>query len=81
MPKLPRNANGKVDRRALVDLQKVAPCVAPPSNGDVDDDVLSMTEQDIRAVWSEVLKVAPRSISSGESFFAGLGGNSLLAGR
>jgi len=78
--KLPRNANGKVDRKALS-----VPETAPRNDQDGGeaevDDHLTDTEKDLREVWSEVLKVPPQKIRLEDSFFAALGGNSLLAGR
>jgi amino acid adenylation domain-containing protein len=66
MDRLPRTANDKVDKRAL-----------PPA--DVDDAVVppaTPTEAVVARVWSEVLGVAPVSVT--RSFFA-LGGHSLKA--
>ena len=77
--KLPRNANGKVDRKALViPRQEVADVAGGEGAEEVD---LSATESDIREVWAGVLNRPAHSVRLEDSFFAALGGNSLLAGR
>jgi amino acid adenylation domain-containing protein len=69
---IPLNANGKVDRRALarmdVTLASAVAYVAPRTG----------TEQQLAAVWAEVLHRAPETIGVEDDFFA-LGGHSLLA--
>eukprot|EP00425_Heterocapsa_triquetra_P036026 CAMPEP_0195079106 /NCGR_PEP_ID=MMETSP0448-20130528/21115_1 /TAXON_ID=66468 /ORGANISM="Heterocapsa triquestra, Strain CCMP 448" /LENGTH=1754 /DNA_ID=CAMNT_0040111911 /DNA_START=38 /DNA_END=5302 /DNA_ORIENTATION=+ len=79
--KLPRNANGKVDAKALT--APAASTVSGPTESEVniDDSDLSATEKGIRDTWAEVLKVKASTITLDDNFFAALGGNSLLAGR
>src|SRR5438105_14106533 len=73
MDKLPRTANGKVDRQALpaVSFDRAQPGrdVAPPR---------TETEQAVAAIWAELLKV--EHIDRKDDFFD-LGGDSLLAIR
>lgn len=68
---LPLMASGKVDRKLLPKPEKRAEDIAP-------DYVAPRTalEQDVAAVWTEVLKVARVSVD--DNFFV-LGGHSLLA--
>ncbi|WP_437926825.1 amino acid adenylation domain-containing protein [Sorangium sp. So ce291] len=71
LPALPRTANGKFDRRALLALRRLrqrAP-YAPPS-GDV--------ERALAALWEELLAID--LVGRDDDFFA-LGGHSLLAVR
>ncbi|MFI1202616.1 amino acid adenylation domain-containing protein [Streptomyces sp. NPDC020883] len=73
LEQLPLNANGKVDRRRLADLLDARPTVGqegePPRAG---------IEQQVAAVWSELLGVS--GLTRDDGFFA-LGGDSLLATR
>ncbi|HKV33169.1 MAG TPA: non-ribosomal peptide synthetase, partial [Pyrinomonadaceae bacterium] len=67
---LPRNANGKVDRRALPN--------ADSTNTDANETYIaprSATERTIANIWQEVLKVD--NVGINDNFF-GLGGHSLL---
>lgn len=66
---LPRNANGKVDRRALPRPAPVEPREAVP-------EPRTQTEQRLRAIWADVLGTAVISV---EDDFFRLGGHSLLA--
>ncbi len=67
LERLPLNANGKVDRRALpAPERKAAAYVAPRT----------ATEEVLAAIWAVVLGV--ERVGTGESFFE-LGGHSLLA--
>ncbi|MFC5475412.1 amino acid adenylation domain-containing protein [Paraherbaspirillum soli] len=66
LPKLPRNLNGKIDRKALSAM--------PIEAAVTDRAVASKLEQTVMAVWSEVLGVA--DLSREDDFFA-LGGKSL----
>ncbi|HET8889403.1 MAG TPA: amino acid adenylation domain-containing protein, partial [Candidatus Angelobacter sp.] len=69
---IPLNPNGKVDRRALAQLEvKIASgreYVGPGSE----------TEKQLVEIWAEVLKLEPEKIGVNDSFFE-LGGHSLLA--
>jgi amino acid adenylation domain-containing protein len=69
---LPLGANGKIDRRALPvpEFQERAP-EAPFAEPQ------GPLQQQIAAVWTEVLGLAP--IAADDDFFADLGGHSLLA--
>lgn len=66
---LPRTANGKLDRKALVDRPPASHCQAAARNG-------SAREEGVAAVFREVLGVG--DVDPEVSFFA-LGGHSLLA--
>ncbi|WP_168711346.1 non-ribosomal peptide synthetase [Streptomyces sp. RKND-216] len=73
LPALPRTPNGKVDRRALPDLdgssrQRTDDSVAPRTD----------TERRIAELWADVLKLD--TVTTDDDFFD-LGGHSLLAGR
>ncbi|RYE00952.1 MAG: amino acid adenylation domain-containing protein, partial [Sphingobacteriales bacterium] len=69
---IPLTPNGKVDRRVLesrtVDIESSQTYLAP-RNG---------IEQQLVAIWAEVLHVAPEKIGINDNFFE-LGGHSLLA--
>ncbi|HWW04182.1 amino acid adenylation domain-containing protein [Collimonas sp.] len=69
LPKLPRNVNGKIDRKALRDLP-------PAVVEDRSKIVASQLEQAVMTVWCEVLGVS--DLSPADDFFA-LGGKSLQA--
>ncbi|AOX99752.1 non-ribosomal peptide synthetase [Jeongeupia sp. USM3] len=62
---LPKNASGKIDRKALATLEPAAPAAAA-----VDDPLLAT----VLAVWSQILGISP--VSPDADFF-GLGGQSL----
>jgi amino acid adenylation domain-containing protein len=71
LPKLPLNANGKIDRQALPEPeqgQAAKTYVAPRTE----------TEKTIAEIWAEVLRREPGQISVDDNFFD-LGGHSLLA--
>jgi acyl carrier protein len=71
LPKLPLNANGKLDRQALPEPEQAAAqrtYVAPRT----------AAERTITEVWGEVLRRDPASIGADDNFFD-LGGHSLLA--
>ena len=71
LPKLPLNANGKIDRQALPEpeqAQAARTYVAPRTE----------TERTVVAIWAEVLRREPSQISVDDNFFD-LGGHSLLA--
>ncbi len=69
LERLPRNANGKLDRRALPVPELDAAPGQPPRND---------TERQLAALWQELLQVA--EVGRDADFFA-LGGHSLLATR
>ena len=71
MPKLPLNANGKIDRKALPQPEEVsqARTYVPPHTA---------TEATIAEIWAEVLHRDKGQISVDDDFFD-LGGHSLLA--
>ena len=67
---LPRTPNGKIDRKALPEPQRVAPKeLSPPANE---------TEQRLAAIWSAVLGLP--AVDRNANFFE-LGGHSVLAAR
>jgi acyl-coenzyme A synthetase/AMP-(fatty) acid ligase/acyl carrier protein len=71
LPKLPLNANGKIDRQALPEPEAASSTkayVAPQTQ----------TEQTIAEIWAEVLRREPGKISADDNFFD-LGGHSLMA--
>jgi amino acid adenylation domain-containing protein len=71
LPKLPLNANGKLDRQALPEPEQAGAqktYIAPRT----------ATEQTIAEVWAEVLRRDKSKISADDNFFD-LGGHSLLA--
>ena len=71
LPKLPLNANGKIDRQRLPEPREAAQrkeFVAPRSPA----------EEKIREIWSEVLRREKDTIGAEDNFFE-LGGHSLLA--
>ncbi|WP_144635198.1 non-ribosomal peptide synthetase [Bordetella genomosp. 13] len=67
LDQLPRNANGKLDRRALPEPQRESVAAQPPR---------TPSEQALAQAWADVLDVP--SISRDDHFFE-LGGHSLLA--
>lgn len=69
LERLPRNANGKLDRRALPVPELDAAPGQPPRND---------TERQLAALWQELLQVP--EVGRDADFFA-LGGHSLLATR
>nr|QEO74214.1 condensation domain-containing protein [uncultured bacterium] len=72
LPAIPLSSNGKVDRRALASLDVTMTTgreyVAPRTE----------TEQQLVAIWAEVLNLAAEKIGVEDNFFE-LGGHSLLA--
>jgi amino acid adenylation domain-containing protein len=68
---LPRNAHGKVDRRAL-------PAPEAPADADAERAPRTATEEILAGLFAEVLKV--ERVGAGVDFFE-LGGHSLLATR
>jgi acyl carrier protein len=71
LPKMPLNANGKIDRRALPEPEAAGAThayVAPRTQ----------TERAIAQIWAEVLRRDPNTIGVEDNFFD-LGGHSLLA--
>jgi amino acid adenylation domain-containing protein len=76
--RLPLNANGKVDRRALARIDwsatvtRAAPSAASPE--------LTATERMLAEIWAEVIGLDARTLSTDSDFFA-VGGDSLLAMR
>jgi len=70
MEALPLNANGKIDRKALPEPERIAVEYVVPSNA---------TEERVAALWQEILKLdTPVSVTAN---FFDLGGHSLLATR
>ncbi len=72
---IPLTPNGKVDRRALLQLITEPPALPTEARPDAADPEVARR---IGKIWREVLGVA--SVSSGDGFFA-LGGDSILAIR
>ncbi len=75
LDRLPRNANGKIDRRAL---RALAPERAAPTGGRAAAPPRTPVEELLAGVWEEVLGVG--GVGGDDSFFD-LGGHSLLATR
>ncbi|EST37752.1 hypothetical protein N566_11320, partial [Streptomycetaceae bacterium MP113-05] len=73
LPALPRTPNGKVDRRALPDLDGTTRHRTHDSAEPRTD-----TERHVAGLWAEVLKLD--AVTADDDFFD-LGGHSLLAGR
>lgn len=71
---LPFASNGKVDRQALLQIPLN---VAAPGNRRQPD---NEQEQQLLALWAELLELPPGDISTDESFF-NLGGHSILLSR
>jgi acyl carrier protein len=70
---LPRNASGKIDRRALPEPSWEGPgagCIEPRTP----------VERELARIWSELLDVPDGRVGIQDNFFD-LGGHSLLAGR
>ncbi|CAO1633215.1 unnamed protein product [Parajaminaea phylloscopi] len=72
---LPLSANGKVDRK---ELHRVAAACAQDTEGGARAAPSTPVEVALAAIWSEVLGVAPATLSLASSFFE-LGGDSLSA--
>ncbi|MDR3294883.1 MAG: AMP-binding protein, partial [Clostridiales Family XIII bacterium] len=68
LDKLPRNANGKVDRQSL----------PPPLAHKDDEPPENETEKKLAEIWTDVLGLEARHISAADDFFE-LGGDSLRA--
>jgi amino acid adenylation domain-containing protein len=75
LPELPLNANGKLDRAALLPLAGGASAPTAPAGG---ASAPTLTEQRLARLWSDLLGV--RQVARNDDFFA-LGGHSLLATR
>jgi acyl-coenzyme A synthetase/AMP-(fatty) acid ligase len=73
LDQLPLNANGKVDRRQLLELAREA---SPPQNAEEYVAPRTAAEEVLADLWTEVLGVKQVGIT--DNFFA-LGGHSLLA--
>ncbi|MEM9291678.1 MAG: amino acid adenylation domain-containing protein [Acidobacteriota bacterium] len=71
-PRLPRNANGKLDRRALAELPLES------GNSTKAAPLKSSTQEMVAAVWREVLELSAEAVGADSHFFT-LGGHSLLA--
>ncbi len=76
LEELPLNPNGKVDRRALAELEgeelegERAPYVAPRTE----------VEETLVEIWADVLDLEPESVGVHDDFFRS-GGHSLMATR
>ena len=73
LPRLPYTSNGKVDRRALLNLPAGSAAVARRSPANA-------LEQRLQTLWSQLLELPEQEISTDESFF-NLGGHSILLSR
>ncbi len=71
--RMPLNANGKIDRRALPDPEPTRPDLENPYVAPRD-----ALERDLASIWEEVLGVQPVGVR--DSFYD-LGGDSLLVAR
>lgn len=79
--RLPLNANGKVDRKALPAIDWPAELAAAGATAtDAPVAALSASERAVAAVWAEVLGLDAAALSPDSDFFA-VGGDSLLAMR
>jgi len=70
LPAMPRTANGKLDRKALMSLRAAPARVVPPEAAPRDD-----LQKTIAKLWQQVLRLDRLGID--ENFFD-LGGHSLL---
>jgi acetyltransferase-like isoleucine patch superfamily enzyme len=75
---LPRNANGKVDRKALPEPPAMA--LGAEGAGNAAEYSLTEVERAVAQVFAEVLNTDPKRVPPDTDFNA-LGGSSLLAGR
>ncbi len=75
--RLPLNANGKVDRRALARIDWSAPAQATASPVTT---AMTATERLLADIWAEVIGLDARTLGPDSDFFA-VGGDSLLAMR
>ncbi|MBB3996732.1 non-ribosomal peptide synthetase/type I polyketide synthase [Aureimonas pseudogalii] len=82
LARLPLNANGKVDRRALPAVDWPGELASGVNGGAAGGEgaPLNASERVVAAIWAEVLGVDPAALSPGSDFFA-VGGDSLLAMR
>lgn len=74
LEQMPYTANGKVDRRALLDLPMTVASTEqrlPPANE---------LEEQLQGLWSDLLELPVEEISTDDSFF-NLGGHSILLSR
>eukprot|EP00854_Cymbomonas_tetramitiformis_P007468 gene7468-8893_t len=78
VPRMPLNANGKVDRKALAALHEQALASSPPSDTSTPGGQAPCTalERQIHDIWCQVLGVAPEALGVEANFFA-VGGDSL----
>jgi amino acid adenylation domain-containing protein len=74
VPELPLTANGKIDKRALADLETLM------MSGNTAFPPITATERRIATAWAEVLDIPLSEIGRHDDFFA-LGGGSLAAVR
>jgi acyl carrier protein len=70
LPKIPLNANGKIDRQTLPEPEQAQQKTYLPPR--------TATERAIAEIWAEVLRKNTDQISTEDNFFD-LGGHSLLA--
>ncbi|WP_062207120.1 hybrid non-ribosomal peptide synthetase/type I polyketide synthase [Aureimonas sp. AU12] len=83
LPRLPLNANGKVDRRALPAVDWPAELASTGMNGGAaggEGAPLNESERAVADIWADVLGVDVSALSPDSDFFA-VGGDSLLAMR
>jgi len=72
LDELPRNPNGKIDRKKLMEYK------VPANEIDLSEDSsLSETEQKLVSIWKKLLET--NSVKKTDNFFDDLGGDSLLA--
>ncbi|KAI9444302.1 alpha-aminoadipate reductase Lys1p [Lactarius indigo] len=79
LKRMPLNPNGKVDKPALP-FPDTAQASASDTRPQGESHTASVTEETMRAIWSQILPSAPSPIPLDESFFD-LGGHSILATR
>ncbi|KIL85933.1 non-ribosomal peptide synthetase [Fusarium avenaceum] len=74
LDKMPVNANGKVDRKALVETLRTR---TAPVRGEVREPN-TKTEEKLQGIWAQVLNISSDGIGLDDSFFQ-LGGDSITA--
>ncbi|KAI6765955.1 hypothetical protein HG530_007025 [Fusarium avenaceum] len=74
LDEMPVNANGKVDRKALVETLRTR---TAPVRGEVREPN-TKTEEKLQGIWAQVLNISPDGIGLDDSFFQ-LGGDSITA--
>lgn len=75
LEKMPLTPSGKVDRQALLQVEKLQGAKATPTTA-----VCRNSINKVQQIWSHLLELSPEELGLSDNFFD-LGGNSLLATR